>query len=126
MPSPIGPANVLVMNKELVEIRHGTDPPDAKEPDGRPGPDPRDQPRKVPAPRQSGPAPFREPSERTRQNKAGTGDQIVLSQHEVSREILRGPAVEHGGNGRAELVEEITKLEALLRIQPNAGHKAGV
>jgi hypothetical protein len=114
------------MNKELVEIRHRTDPPDAKEPNGRAGADPSDQPRKVPAPRQSGPAPLREPFEGTGQNQARAGDQIVFSQHEVGGEIVSSPPVEQGGNGRAELVEKITKLEALLRIQRNAGHKAEV
>jgi hypothetical protein len=124
--SPIGPANVLVMDEELIEIRHGTDPPDAKEPDGRAGPDPRDQPRKVPAPRQSGPAPLGEPSKGTGQNQARAGDEVVFSQHEVSGEVVRGPAVEQRGSGRAELVEKVAKLEALLPVQRNAGHKAAV
>jgi hypothetical protein len=115
-----------VVNEELVEIRHGADPPDAKEADGRPGADPRDQPRKVLAPRQSGAAPFREPSEGAGENEARAGDQVVFSQHEVGGEIVSSPSVEQGGNGRAELVEKVTELEALLRIQRNAGHDARV
>ena len=50
----------------------------------------------------------------------------MFSQHEVGGEIVSGPAVEQRGNGRAELVEETTELEALLRIQPNIGHEAAV
>jgi hypothetical protein len=104
------------MNKELVEIRHGADPSDAEEADGRAGPDPRDEPGKVLAPGQSGPAPLGEPRERTRQNEARTSNEIVFSQHEVSGEIVRSPALEQRRNGRAELIEKITELKALSRI----------
>ena len=62
-PLPIGSANVLVMNKELVEIRQSADPGDAEQPDGRPGPDPRDEPREVLALSRSDPAPLSEPFE---------------------------------------------------------------
>jgi hypothetical protein len=34
----------------------------------------------------------------------------------VGGEIVSGPAVEQGGNGRAELVEKVTELKALLHI----------
>ena len=70
-PLAIGSANVLVMNKELVEIRQGADPSDAEEPDGRAGPDPRDEPREVLALGQSGPTPLGEPLEGTRQTRQG-------------------------------------------------------
>ena len=114
------------MNKELVEIGQTADPSDAEESDGRAGPDPRDQPRKVLALGQTGPTPLGEPLEGTGQSQARTGNQIMFPQHKVGGEIVSGPAVEQGGNGRAELVEKITELEALLRIQRNEGHKAGV
>jgi hypothetical protein len=39
---------------------------------------------------------------------------------------VSGPPVEQGGSRRAELVKKITELEALVRIQRDAGHKAGV
>jgi len=55
-PLAIRPANVLVMNKELVEICQSADPSDAEETDGRAGPDPRDEPREVLALGQSGPS----------------------------------------------------------------------
>src|SRR5262249_35097719 len=110
----IGSANVLVMNEELVEIRQGTDPSDAEEPDGRAGPDPRDEPREVMALSQSGPTPFAEQLEGPGQDEARAGNQIVFSQHEVGSEIVRSPAIEQGRNGRAELVEKITEFEALL------------
>jgi hypothetical protein len=40
----------------------------------------------------------------------------VFSQHKVGGEIVSGPAVEQRRNGRAELVEKITELKALLPI----------
>jgi hypothetical protein len=52
--------------KKLVEIRQGADPSDAEEPDGRAGPDPRDEPGEVLALGQRGSAPLGEPWERTR------------------------------------------------------------
>jgi len=122
----IGSANILMMNKELVEIRHCADPSDAEEPDGWAGPDPRDEPRKVLALGQSGPTPLGEPCERTRQNEARTGNEIVFSQHEVGGEIVSSPALEQGRNGRAEFVEKITELKALLRVQRNISHAAAV
>ncbi len=65
-PTPIRSANVLVVNKELVQIREGADPSNAEEPDGRAGPDPRNQPREVLALGQSGPTPLGEPLEGAR------------------------------------------------------------
>jgi hypothetical protein len=40
----------------------------------------------------------------------------VFSQNEVGGEIMSGPAVEQGWSRRAELVQEMTKLETLLRV----------
>jgi hypothetical protein len=65
-PITIRSANVLVVNKELVEIRDGADPTNAEETDGRAGPDPRDEPREILALGQAEPAPLGEPLERTR------------------------------------------------------------
>jgi hypothetical protein len=45
-----------MMNEELVQIRQGPHPLDTEEADGRAGPDPGDEPRQVPAFRQSHPA----------------------------------------------------------------------
>lgn len=50
----------------------------------------------------------------------------ALTQHEVGGEIVGSPALEQGGNGRTELAEEITQLKALLRVERNLGHAAGV
>src|SRR5271166_246040 len=63
--SSIGSPEILVVDKELVQIRHGAHPSDPEEPDGWAGPDPRNQPREVLAPRQCGAAPLGEPLERT-------------------------------------------------------------
>jgi hypothetical protein len=40
----------------------------------------------------------------------------------MCRQIVGGPTVEQGGNRRAELVEKIAELEALLGIQRDIGH----
>lgn len=125
-PSAISSANVLVVNKELVEIRQGADPSDAEEPDGRAGPDPRDEPRKVLALGQSGSTPLGESLEATRQNEARAGNEIVFSQHEVGGEIVSSPALEQRRNGRAELVEEITELKSLLCVERNISHAIAV
>ena len=50
----------------------------------------------------------------------------MFSQHEVGGEIVSSPALEQCGNGRTELVEEITQLKALLRVERNISHAAGV
>ena len=63
-PTLVRSANVLVVNKELVQIRQGADPSNAEEPDGRAGADPRDEPREVVAVGQSGPTALGEPLER--------------------------------------------------------------
>ena len=50
----------------------------------------------------------------------------MFSQHQVGGEIVSSPSVEQGGNGRAELVEKITELTALLHVQPSISHEAEV
>ena len=114
------------MDEELVEICHGAHPPDTEESDRRPGPDPSDQPRKVLALSQSGPPPLAEPRERTRQNKAWPGHEIVFSQHEVGGQVVSGPALEEGRNRRPSLLEQIAELTALLRVQRNTSHAVEV
>jgi hypothetical protein len=123
---PIRSANVLVVNKELVEIRQGADPSNAEEPDGRAGADPCDEPREVLALGQPGPTPLGEPSEGTRKNEARAGNEIAFAQHEVGGQIVSSPALEQCGSGRTELIEEITQLMALVRVERNIRHAAGV
>ena len=104
------------MNKKLVEVRQRPDPPKAEEADRRAGPDPRDQPGEVLALSQSDPALLREPLEGARQDEAGPRNEIVFSQHEMGSEIMSSPALEQGRNRRAEFVEEVTELKALLCV----------
>lgn len=125
-PLSIGSANVLVMNKELVEIRQSADPGDAEQPDGRPGPDPRDEPREVLAVSQSDPALLSEPFEGAWQNEARAGNEIAFSQHDVGGEVTSGPALQQGGNVGTKLLQEITEFTALLRVQPDISHAAAV
>jgi len=44
----------------------------------------------------------------------------------VGRKIVTSPALKQCGNGRPEFVEEITQLIALLRVERNFSHAAGV
>jgi hypothetical protein len=44
----------------------------------------------------------------------------------VGGEIMGSPVLQQCGNGRTELVEKITQLHALLRVERNIGHAAGV
>ena len=84
---PIRSANVLVVNKELVEIRQGADPSEAEEPDGRAQPDPRDEPPEVLALGQFAPTPLGEPLEGTGRNEARASNEIAFSQHKMGGEI---------------------------------------
>jgi len=44
----------------------------------------------------------------------------------VGGEIVSSPALEQRGNGRTDLVEEITQPKALLRVERNISHAARV
>jgi hypothetical protein len=103
--SPVGAADVLVMNKELVEVRESPDPPYAEEADWRAGPNPRDEPGEVIALGQSDSALLGEPLEGAGQDNAGPGNEIAFSQHDVGCEVMSSPALEQGRNGRPELIE---------------------
>ena len=50
----------------------------------------------------------------------------MFSQDQVGGEIVSSPALEQGRNGRAEFVEKITELQALLHIKWNISHGAEV
>ena len=62
----------------------------------------------------------------TRQHETRSSDRIIFSQHEVGREIVGGPALDQGGNRRAELVEKITERKALSCVEGNIDHAATV
>ena len=113
---PVRTADILVMNKELVEIRQSPDPPDAEEADGWAGPDPRNERGEVIAHGQPDPALLGEPLEGSRKDEAGPGNEIVFSQHKVGGEIMSSPGPKKRRNGGAELIEEITELMAFLRV----------
>jgi hypothetical protein len=91
--SSVGSADVLVVDEELVEIRHGPHPPKAEEAGGRAGPDPPDERGEVLTLGQSDPALLGEPLEGSRQDEAGPGNEIVFSQHKVGGEVMSSPAV---------------------------------
>ena len=85
-----------------------------------------DEPREILVLAQSDPTQLGEPLEGARQNDARAGNEIAFSQHEVGGEIVCSPALDQCGNRRAELLEDITQLKALLRVERNISHTAGV
>jgi hypothetical protein len=46
----------------------------------------------------------------------------MFSQHEVGGEIVSSPSPEQGRSGRAEFVEKITELAALLHVERKISH----
>jgi hypothetical protein len=44
----------------------------------------------------------------------------------VGSQVVSGPALEQGRNGRAELLEEIAERTTLLRVQRNISHAVEV
>jgi hypothetical protein len=50
----------------------------------------------------------------------------VYAPHEVGSEIVSSPALEQCGNGRTELIEEITQLIALLRVERTSAAANGL
>src|ERR1700751_5634482 len=114
--SSVRPADILVVNEELVEIRQRPHPPDAEEADGWAGTDSRDEPREFLPLGQSDPTLFGEPFKGPGQNEARASDQIVFAQNEVGGEIISSPALDQCWNRRAQLIEQIAELKALLRV----------
>ena len=62
----------------------------------------------------------------TRKNEARSGEEIVLTQHEVGRKVASGPLFNHGRGIRPELDEQIAQLLTLECVKPDpiavAGH----
>src|SRR5437879_3388450 len=110
------------MNEELVEVGQRTDPADAEEPRRRARPDPGHEPLEVAAFRQLYPPPLGEALERTREHKAGAGDQIALAQDDVCGEVVSGPSLEQRGHRRPQLGEHIAKRPSLLRVEGEIAH----
>lgn len=120
--SVVRSAHVLVVDEELVQVRKGADPSDAEDPGRWARPDPLDKPPELSARCQLHPAPLGELSERPRKDEAGAREEITLAQHEVGSKVLRGPALDQRGSLGPELVEELTKCKALLRVKRKITH----
>ena len=98
----VSPANVLVMDEELVEIRHRADPLKPEEPNAadRTGFARRAIGSRL-APRQLGPAPLGEPLKGSGQHQARAGEQIVFAQHYDARRD-RAPSILPTGSERTD------------------------
>lgn len=114
-PKAIGPANVLLMNEEFIEVRQLPDPPEAEEPCGRAGPDPCHRAPELTT-RHRDPAPLGEPLEGSGQHETRSRNDIAFSQNQMGGEIASGPAVDQRGRGRAEFVEKIAERRPLPRV----------
>jgi hypothetical protein len=63
---------------------------------------------------------------RTRKDEARRGEVVVLSQHEVSREVAGGPRLEDCRRVGAEFDEEIAELLTLGCVEGALCHIAGL
>ena len=118
----VRPAHVLLVDEELVQAREGANPPDPEEPRRRARPDPPDEPPELPLPRQPRPAALSEPLKRPGKDHAGASERIVLTQHEVSGDVARGPPLQQGGCVSAEFFEQVAQCEAFLRVKRKITH----
>src|SRR5262249_51586487 len=120
---PVRSAHVLVVDEELIEIRHGTHPSDAKEAGRWPRSDAPHEPSEVSPICQGHPATLGELLEGSRQDEARTCDDISLAHHEMRREITRSPASEQRGNARTKVFEQAAQGPALQRVKLNLTHE---
>ena len=113
------------MHEELVEVGKSPHPADAEEATRRPRPDLIDERREV-ALGQRGGTPLGEPMPPPGKNEAGCSEVVVLTQHEVRREVAGRPRFEQGRRVGTEFDEEIAQLLTLERVERGFCHLAGL
>jgi hypothetical protein len=118
-------AHVLVVDEELIQVRHGADPSDSKESGRWSRPGPLDQPSEISLLRHRRSASLAELLECSRKDEARTSDEVTLAQHGVGSEVLRGPVVEQRGYVRPEFFEEVAERKAPQRVEVNMSIAAG-
>jgi hypothetical protein len=113
-----------MVDEELVQVREGTHPTDAEEAGGWARSDPRDEPPELPRLRQPHPASLGESLKRFRKDDARRRNEIMLAEHEVGSEVVRGPALKHRRYVSPQLLEKIAKRKALLCLKPKIRHRS--
>ena len=111
------------MNEELVEVGDSPDPTDAKEARRRARPDLIDERSEV-ALGQLGCTPLGKPMPPPGNNEARCSEVVVLTQHEVGREVASGPPFEQGRRVGTEFAEEIAQLLTLECVERDLRHLA--
>ena len=114
---PVGPADVLVVDEELVETREGAHPGHPEEAGGWTGPQPGDEPAEFAAFDHCRRAALGQSRQGPGKDKPGGGEWIALAKQEVGGEIFGGPPVEQGRGVRAEAVEQIAQRRAFLGVE---------
>jgi len=110
------------MDKELVEIREATDPPDSEEARRWTRSNRRD---KIGEPClfQSEPAPLGKLAPTAGDDESWRGEMVMFTQHKMCSEVVRCPPIEKRRGIGAEFVQQIAELCALDRVKPLVGHE---
>ena len=109
------------MDEELVEVRDATHPSDSEEARRWSGSNGRDEIREL-CLLQRKLSPFGEPAPGAADDKSRRGQQVVFTQHEVGRQVVRCPRIEERRSPRADLVQQIAELLPLDGVEEQAGH----
>jgi hypothetical protein len=109
-----------MMYEELVEIREATHPSDSEEAGRRPGSNGCDEicERSL---LQLKLSPLGEPGPRSGDDKARRGKEVVFTQHEVSREVMRCPRIDERRSLWSDLLQQIAKLLAFDGVKVELG-----
>ena len=111
-PSAVRPANVLVMHEEFVEVGKSPDPSDAEVAARRSRSDLIDERREVALGQLRGTR-LGEPMPSPGKDEPRCREVVVLTQHEVGRDISSGPRFEQGRRVGTECDEELAQLLTL-------------
>ena len=121
----VGSTYVLVVDQELVEVRHPAHPSDPEEAWRRPRSDRRNEPRKVPRSERS-PSPFSKAAPPAGQNKPRSSQIVVLAQNEVRSEIAGSPPLQESWRLGTELFEQVAEPCPFNSVEEHDGHVCGV
>ena len=122
--TPVGPAHVLVVNEELIEIRDPAHPANPEEARRRSQSNRLNEPGKV-LHRERLPAPFGKATPCTRNDEPGSRKRVVLAHDEVCGKIPGRPGFEESRRIRTELLEQAADLRSLTGVEdhvPSARH----
>jgi hypothetical protein len=114
----VGPAQVLVVDEELVQARQPAHPAEAEEAGRRPGPQRPDEQAEVPACERALPL-LRQAAPGAGQDQPGASQRVALAQHQMRGQIAGRPRRKQGRRPGAEITEQGQ------RWNPGGGGSAG-